>query len=92
MTNCSASTEARGDRPIAGPAGSAARLAVAMMLGLFLSACSQANSTRLPELATLPRGLLSKEEQKRAVEELQERREAHRKEAIREIKSARRSD
>lgn len=90
MAACRDSIEARANRPAARLGGVALRAAGAVVLALLVSACSQANSTRLPELATLPGGLLSKEEQKKAVEELQERRKAHRTEAIEEIKSARR--
>lgn len=90
MATCSPTTEARAGRPAAGVAGRAAPVAGAVVLALLFSACSPGNSTRLPELATLPRGLLSKEEQKKAVEDLQERRKVHRTEAIEEIKSARR--
>lgn len=90
MTASSTSIGARAERPAAGLADQVAPVAGAVVLALMLSACSQANSTRLPELASLPSGLLSKEEQEKAVEELQERRKVHRNEAIEEIKSARR--
>lgn len=89
MTHCIVSSEARADRPAAGRGGFSAPVAGAVVLALLVAGCSQANSTRLPELATLPRDLLSKEEQTKAVEALQERRKVHREEAIEEIKSAR---
>ena len=91
MTTPGDSTEARADRPATAAAGLVVWSAGAVMVLGLLTACSQANSTRLLELATLPRGLLSKEEQKKAVDELQERRKVHRTEAIEEIKSARRN-
>nr|PZN82442.1 MAG: hypothetical protein DIU57_11690 [Pseudomonadota bacterium] len=89
MIYCSASNEARVNRPLAGVKLWAALLACVM--GLALASCSRANSTRLPELATLPEGLLTKEQQQEAVEKLQERRKVHREQAIEEIKSARRN-
>src|SRR5690606_22878542 len=91
MTHCSATSEHRADRPAAGAAAWVTLVAAAVALGLCLAGCSQANSTRLPELATLPRGLLSKDQQKEAVEELEDRRKVHRKQAIEEIKSAQRN-
>jgi hypothetical protein len=68
------------------PAGA---VAVVMLALLAVAGCSQANSTRLPELASLPRRLLSDEEQKKAVEELKARQAAHRAEAVKEIEQAR---
>jgi hypothetical protein len=60
-----------------------------MLALLAVAGCSQANSTRLPELASLPRRLLSDEEQKKAVEELKARQETHRAQAVKEIEQAR---
>ncbi len=62
---------------------------LAIALASPLASCSPGNSTRLPELSSIPRKLLSAEEQKKVVDELQQRRETHREEAIKEIKSAR---
>lgn len=59
-----------------------------LLSAVLLAGCSPGNSTRLPELSSIPRRLLSAEEQKKAVDALQERRETHREEAIEEIKSA----
>ncbi|MGE8941521.1 hypothetical protein ACO2I3_06385 [Leptospira interrogans] len=59
----------------------AAILGVALMLG----ACSPPNSTRLPELSSIPRRVLSTEEQQKAMDDLKDRRETHRAEAIKEI-------
>jgi len=67
----------------------AARAAGAIGLALLAGSCSPQNATRLPELSSLPRQILSTEEQKKAVEDLQARREAHRAEAEEEIKSTR---
>lgn len=67
--------------------GWSAPLAGAMMLALLMAGCSQANSTRLPELASLPRSILSAEEQKKAVEEMTSRRETHEAEAIKKIEN-----
>ena len=89
MIHRSPNNEVRPNRPLAGSAPWAVLLAG--VIALMLAGCSRANSTRLPELATLPEGLLSKEQQQEAVEELQERRKAHRKQAIEEIKSAQRN-
>ena len=89
MIHRSPNNEVRPNRSLAGSAPWAVLLAG--VIGLVLAGCSRANSTRLPELATLPEGLLSKEQQQEAVEELQERRKAHRKQAIEEIKSAQRN-
>jgi len=89
MIHRSPDNEVRPNRSLAGSASWA--VLFAGVIGLMLAGCSRANSTRLPELATLPEGLLSKEQQQEAVEELQERRKAHRKQAIEEIKSAQRN-
>ena len=89
MIHRSSNNEVRPNRPLAGSAPWT--VLFAGVIGLVLAGCSRANSTRLPELATLPEGLLSKEQQQEAVEELQERRKAHRKQAIEEIKSAQRN-
>lgn len=62
-----------------------ARRAAALALCLAAVGCSQANSTRLPELASVPRRLLSDEEQKKAVTELKELPAAHRAEALKKI-------
>ncbi len=62
-----------------------------MLLVLLLAGCSQSNSTRLPELASIPRQILSDDEQKRAVDEMNARRESHTAEAIKEIEQGRRS-
>jgi len=86
MESCDASTPSVPDAP-AGCAGWAAAMASALMLALLLAGCSQANSTRLPELSSLPRRILSDEEQKKAVEEMKVRRETHQTEAIKEIES-----
>ncbi|MCL4764815.1 MAG: hypothetical protein KJZ80_01100 [Hyphomicrobiaceae bacterium] len=66
-------------------AGCIGAAAGALVLTALVAGCSQANSTRLPELASLPRRLLSEEEQKKAVEALKARQETHRAEAIKEI-------
>jgi len=68
--------------------GRAAPVAGALLLALLVVGCSQANSTRLPELASLPSRVLSDEEQKMAVEEMKARRETHRAEAIKKIQGA----
>lgn len=60
----------------------------ALLLALVVAGCSPANSTRLPELAGLPRRVLSTEEQQKAVEAMKSRQETHRAEAIKEIESA----
>ncbi|HEX7076723.1 MAG TPA: hypothetical protein VF226_22010 [Hyphomicrobiaceae bacterium] len=65
---------------------------LAIGLASSLASCSPGNSTRLPELSSIPRKLLSAEEQKKVVDELQRRRDTHREEAIKEIKSARAAD
>ena len=57
--------------------------AVGMMLGL--AGCSPPNSTRLPELSTIPRRVLSAEEQQKAMDDMKDVRETHRDEAIKEI-------
>lgn len=74
--------------PALQPPSCSAPAAGAVLLALIVAGCSPANSTRLPELATLPRRVLSTEEQKKAVDELKSRQENHRAEAIREIESA----
>jgi hypothetical protein len=52
-----------------------------------LAACSPPNSTRLPELASIPRRVLSPQEQQKAMEDLTSVRETHRNEAIKEIQN-----
>jgi len=50
-----------------------------------VSGCSQVIETPLPEIGQLTRRLLSAEEQKKAVEDLQQSKSARQAEAIREI-------
>ena len=52
---------------------------------LAVAACSPPNSTRLPELSSIPRKLLSAEEQKKAMDDMKDVRETHRDDAIKEI-------
>ncbi len=73
--------------PSLGP--SAGALAAIVLASLVTAACSQENSTRLPDLAALPRRVLTDEEQKKAVEDLKAAQAAHRAEAIKEIEEAR---
>jgi hypothetical protein len=66
-------------------------LSPALLAGVAaaLAGCSQAIETPLPELAAITRDLLSADEQKKAVEELERSKESHRAEAIRAIEQER---
>jgi len=82
MTICGTTAAPRARGLAGGALWTGAAAVTVTLLALILSGCSPGNSTRLPELSSIPRKLLSAEEQKKVVDELQKRRETHREEAI----------
>jgi hypothetical protein len=74
-----------GRRPLACRRTGLAALAAAAATALCTAGCSQVLPTQLPELVVLPRKVLSEEEQKKAIEELTAKKEAHHGEAIKQI-------
>jgi hypothetical protein len=81
--------------PVSFPAGgsvarsraSLAVVAAAAGTALWLGGCSQALPTQLPELVSLPRQVLSEEEQKQAIDELTAKKDTHQGEAIKQIEN-----
>jgi hypothetical protein len=57
----------------------------ATVIALGVTGCSQAFQTPLPELSSISRRLLSADEQKKAIEDMNLERERHEAEALKEI-------
>jgi hypothetical protein len=54
---------------------------------LWLAGCTDAIPTVLPDLVSIPRNVLSNEEQQKAIEELAAKKETHQAEAIKQIEN-----
>jgi hypothetical protein len=74
-------------RPAARRRAGLAAVAAAAGTALWIAGCSQVLPTQLPELTSVPRKVLSEEEQKKAIDELSAKKETHHDEAIRQIES-----
>jgi hypothetical protein len=62
-------------------------IVVATTAGL-LAGCADMGSTPLPELTRLPQKLLNKDEQTQAIAEMNQKKETHQSEALKQIEKA----